>query len=209
MKFLKKYKSWLITIAVGIILGLVLSWVFRGKPAEPSVKIERDTIVMYDTIPSLLPKPKDSVLVKWVTVSLPIERPVYASHPPNDSLRIDTIVAELPITQKHYQEENYQAWVSGYMPNLDSIEVYQKTSTITETITITQQERMKHWGLGFTGGCNYKINDKEAEPYAGLEVSYRNTKWGASASSGYIHNSETKNGAPYVNIKFTYNVITF
>ena len=205
---MKKFKWHLIAIALGIVRGLLLSLLFRGKPVEPSVKVERDTIVKYDTIPNVAPKPKDSVLVKWVTVRLPIERP-YANHPPNDSIRIDTIEAEVPVTQKHYQSDTYQAWVSGYLPSLDSIEVYQKTSTITETITITQLERMKHWGLGVTGGCNYIINDKKAEPYAGLELSYRNRKWGASVSSGYIHNSETKNGAPYVRANLSYYIITF
>lgn len=203
----KKLRGALICVAIGIVLGLLISLLFRHKPAEPSVVIECDTVVRYDTIATSLPKPKDSVLVKWETVFLPVERPVYANHPPNDSNSIDTIVAEIPITQKHYQEETYQAWVSGFQPNLDSIEVYQKTNTITKTITITQFAEQKHWGLGFTGGCNYIINDKKAEPYAGLEVNYKNEKWSASLSSGYIH--EAKNGTPYMRVNLSYNIITF
>lgn len=208
MNFLKKYKTWLICTAIGIALGLLLAWAFRGKPVE-SVKIERDTIVQYDTIPSFAPVPKDSALVKWVTVRVPVDRPIYVSHPPNDSLRIDTIEAELPITQKHYKSEEYQAWVSGYMPNLDSIEVYQKTSTITETITITQTAKQKHWGIGVTGGCQYYQNIKQASPFAGLQLKYDNDKWGAGISGGYIHDSKSNQGTPYVSANLSYNIFSF
>lgn len=208
MNFLKKYKTWLICLAIGIALGLLLDWAFRGKPVE-SVKIERDTIVQYDTIPHYFPVPKDSALVKYITVKLPVERPIYVSHPPNDSLRIDTIEAEIPVTQKHYKSEEYQAWVSGYMPNLDSIEVYQKTSTITETITITQTAKQKHWGIGVTGGCQYYPNIKQASPFAGLQLKYDNDKWGAGISGGYIHDSKTNQGTPYVSANLSYNIFSF
>lgn len=208
MNFLKKYKTWLVCTAIGIALGLLLAWAFRGKPVE-SVKIERDTIVQYDTIPSFAPVPKDSALVKWVTVRVPVDRPIYVSHPPNDSLRIDTIEAEVPVTQKHYKSEEYQAWVSGYMPNLDSIEVYQKTSTITETITITQTAKQKHWGIGVTGGCQYYPNIKQASPFAGLQLKYDNDKWGAGISGGYIHDSKSNQGTPYVSANLSYNIFSF
>jgi len=204
----KKFKGHVIAVIIGIILGLIAAYFLRGKPTE-SVRIERDTVVQYDTIPSLLPKPKDSVLVKWATIKVPFERIVYVNHPPNDSVRIDTILAELPVTQKHYQEENFQAWVSGVMPNLDSIEVYQKTQLVTETITITQHGRQKHWGLGVAGGCNYLINDKKVDPYAGLKLNYNGNKWGASVLGGYMHDTETRTGAPYVNVELSYKIITF
>ena len=206
MNIIKKHKGVLICVSIGVILGLLLSLLFRHKPVE-SVRVERDTIVQYDTIPSINPKPKDSALVRFVTIRVPFDRPIYVSHPPNDSIRIDTIEAEIPITQKHYKEETYQAWVSGFQPNLDSIEVYQKTQTITETITITQLGEEKHWGLGFTGGTNYIINDKKLEPFAGLELNYKSGKWCASVSSGYAH--ESKNGAPFVRAKLSYYLITF
>lgn len=204
----KKFKGHVIAVIVGIILGLIAAYLLRGKPTD-SVRIERDTVVQYDTVSWSLPKAKDSVLVKWATIKVPFERIVYVNHPPNDSLRIDTIEAELPVTQKHYQTENYQAWVSGVYPNLDSIEVYQKTQTITETITITQYGRQKRWGLGFSGGCNYLINEKKADPYAGLELNYNGDKWGASVSGGYMHDTETRTGAPYVNATLSYKIITF
>lgn len=209
MNFIKKYRSWLICTAIGIAFGLLFSWCTRPKPAEPSVKVERDTIFQFDTIPQYLPAPKDSAFVKWVTVRVPVDRPIYVSHPPNDSVRIDTIEATIPVTQKHYKSESYQAWVSGYRPNLDSIEVYQKTSTITETITITQTAKQKHWGIGVTGGCQYYPNIKQASPFAGLQLKYDNDKWGAGISGGYIHDSKTNQGTPYVSANLSYNIFSF
>ena len=209
MNFIKKYKSWLISVAIGIVLGLLLSLAFRGRPAEPTVRVERDTVVQYDTIPHYLPSPKDSALVKFVTVKFPVERPIYVSHPPNDSVRIDTIEAEVPITQKHYESEEYQAWVSGFMPNLDSIEVYQKTSTITETITITQFAKQKHWGIGVTGGYEYYPNTSQSAPYAGLHLKYNNSRWGAGISGGYTHDTKNNEGSPYLKFEASYNIFAF
>lgn len=206
---IKKFKWHLIAIAVGVILGLLLSLLFKGKPAEPSVKVERDTIVQYDTIPHYLPSPKDSALVKFVTVKFPVERPIYVSHPPNDSVRIDTIEAEVPVTQKFYASNEYQAWVSGYLPSLDSIKVFQKTSTITETITITQFAKQKHWGLGVTGGYEYHPNINQSSPYAGLHLKYSNERWGAAVSGGYTHDTKKNEGSPYLKVEASYNILSF
>lgn len=173
----REFKSYLIAVVVGVLIGLFMSWCTRPKSAVPSVRVERDTVYRYDTVPEYLPKAKDSSLVRWMVVKVPFERPpqsgdtVYRPTIVTNTVR-DTIEVELPLTQKHYQSENYQAWVSGYRPNLDSIEVYQKTNTITETITITQKAKTKHWGIGFTGGYGYDFNSKTAGPYVGVGVSY-------------------------------------
>ena len=59
----------------------------------------------------------------------------YATHMRNeaasvvDSVKVpvylhDTTFVEVPITQKYYHEDSlYDAWVSGFLPQLDSIQV--------------------------------------------------------------------------------------
>ena len=200
----KKLKDALIGSIIGLIIGILAGlFLCKGKPVE-SVKVERDTIVKYDTIPSILPKPKDSVLVKWATIKVPFERIVYVNHPPNDSIRIDTIEAELPITQKHYQNDNYQAWVSGVMPNLDSIEVYHKTQLVTETITITKKEN-KHFFLGVAGGGEYY--NKKIIPFAEFGATFKKDKFGLGVAGGYHHINNT--GEPYVRLKLNYDILSF
>ena len=52
----------------------------------------------------------------------------------------DSTVIPLPIEQKYYRQDGqYEAWVSGVNPNLDKINVFNKTEykTITNTVTNT------------------------------------------------------------------------
>lgn len=197
-----KLKEKIIGALCGLIIGGVLALTcFRGVPVE-SVRFERDTVVQYDTVPAYFPIPKDSSFVKWMAVKVPSERVVYNSRPPNDSIRVDTVVAELPVTQKHYQSEGYQAWVSGVAPNLDSIEVYQKTQFITEKTTIKES---KHFFLGFAGGGEYF--NKNLVPFAEVGATFKTGKFSTGVAGGYHHYNNS--GEPYVRIKLSYDIISF
>lgn len=169
---MNEIKHSLIFLLVGLVLGCIIGF-FLGRNSvavgKPSVKVERDTVTIHDTVPDYHPVTKDSVLVKWMTVRVPMEGPRQSR---DTVYRTDTVEVELPVTQKHYLTENYQAWVSGYRPALDSIEVYQKERIVTETITVTQQAKKKHWGIGFNGGYGYDFNTKTAAPFFGVGISY-------------------------------------
>lgn len=73
--------------------------------------------------------------------------------------------------QKRYADSTYTAWVSGYKPSLDSIEVYRKTVVQRETITL--RKKTPRWGLGITGGYGYGTKNKGFEPFVGIGVYYR------------------------------------
>lgn len=83
----------------------------------------------------------------------------------------DTVVVTIQIEQKVYEDSLYTAWISGYEPSLDSIEIYNKTvyKTITNEKIITKNQKNKHWGVGFQVGTTY--NGKFA-PYLGIGLSY-------------------------------------
>lgn len=82
--------------------------------------------------------------------------PVYLTERVVDSVRIpvylhDTTYIEVPITQKYYHEDSlFDAWVSGFLPQLDSINVYQKTTTIEVTKYV--QQPPARWTFGVTAG---------------------------------------------------------
>jgi len=158
-------------LIAGLIVGGLIGF-FTGKSlyqTTDSVKIERDTVVVNDTIRYYLPTPKDSIRTKYITRWLPV-----VTH--DTTLQIvekrDTVEVQVPITSKHYGAPEYDAWVSGYEPSLDSIKVYQKTEYINTTTTITKATRNKPWGLGFSVGYGYDIRTKTASPYVGVGVSY-------------------------------------
>ena len=72
------------------------------------------------------------------------------------------MAVQVPITCKHYGGKNYDAYVSGFEPSLDSIFVYNETQIITETIT-----RMKppnKWELDIVGGLDYNTARQDFTP---------------------------------------------
>lgn len=156
-------------IVFGLLLGLSLGFVLSSPQScsQPRTEVVRDTVT--DTIPIYHPVPRDSVVVRYVTVKLPVKSDttsteIYA-HDSTQNIR-DSATVEIPVTQKHYADSAYEAWVSGYLPQLDSIKVYQ--NTVTEHIYVKQKP--KRWNVGITGG--YGITPKGFQPYLGFGVTY-------------------------------------
>jgi len=171
---MKDLKKNIIFLAAGIVLGCIVGGLtiksVYDKPVA-DVRVERDTVTVHDTIMQYTPKPVSVEKVRTEYRLLPVYR-TDTIHDHITQTVHDTALVEIPITSKHYKTENYQAWVSGYCPVLDSIEVYQKERIVTETVTVTKKARAKHWGIGFTGGYGYDFNSKTAAPYVGVGVSY-------------------------------------
>jgi hypothetical protein len=171
----------LVFFAIGALCGF-----FIGKGIyQPTydVKVDRDTVIVHDTVPDINPTPKDSATIRYVTRYLPIAKRDTSSRAADhfrDLTKMvehlaDTskmIAVEIPITSKHYQSKDYDAWVSGYEPSLDSIKVYQRTEYITETIEKTIKSKRKPWGIGFHVGYGYDFQSKTAAPFVGVGVSY-------------------------------------
>ena len=82
--------------------------------------------------------------------------------------RTDTVEVSLPFVQREYRDSNYNAWVSGYEPALDSIKVYPQTITIHERVVT--RERNRRWGV--YGGVGIGVSDR-ITPYVGVGVGYR------------------------------------
>lgn len=143
----------------------------------PEVMETKDTTeISRDTIPVFIdtPIPRDSTVLRYETITVPVNDTVYAIVA--DTLGIDHIAVEIPITQKMYQDSTYQAWVSGYDPALDSIRIFQPVTTITRTITNTEvRYKTKHWGLGIQAGMG--VTPTKIEPYIGIGVSYNIFSW--------------------------------
>lgn len=164
--------------AVLIIAGLVLTFLcgyLLGRPhgdLQPRTEVRVDTV--HDTVTIAEPVPRDSVVLQYVTVKLPVA--------PSDTLSAvnyaqnelenmrDSSTVVLPITQTHYTDSAYDAWVSGFHAKLDSIRLY--PPVITKTVTIYKPPN--RWSVGVTGG--YGITPKGLQPYIGIGVTYRLTK---------------------------------
>lgn len=106
----------------------------------------------------------------------------YAPQPPSkrDTV-LDTIYIEnnaenglkLPITQRYYSEKDrYDIWISGFNPNLDSVNIYNQTKFVTITNNNIKEVYPKTTALYFNLGTMY-IGDKFA-PKLGAGFKFKN-----------------------------------
>lgn len=186
----------LLVLAVGIIGS-------RCDKTE-QVKVERDTVVVYDTIHHHYPKPVDSAVVRYVTKVLPVVRYDTVHHVIGvDNMKNsasfrensvnfpqDSVAVEVPITSKHYGAPEYDAWVSGYEPSLDSIKVYQRTEYITERVTISKPPNK--WELDAMAGIDYNVTSQQYRPYAGGELMYKPNRLQVGIRGGIIKNDKAE-----------------
>jgi hypothetical protein len=180
-------------------------------------KVTRDTVCVRDTVFDYQPTPVDSAKIRYVTRFLPVvmrdtvSRVDHLIEANNMDHYADTskmIAVQVPITSKHYSSKDYDAWVSGFEPSLDSIKVYQKTQVITETITRTVKDN-KHFFLDAGAGCEYKFDSKTAVPFAEVGARMKFGRFGIGAYGGYSHDTKENKGLPYGKAKITYDIISF
>ena len=173
----------LLWFAVGGACGFFAAKGFYDRPIEE--KVERDTVTIHDTIPDINPTPKDSARIKYITRWLPSHHfadtskmfsrndVAFRENSANSasfSVR-DSVAVEVPISSKHYGSDQYDAWVSGFEPSLDSIKVYQRTEYITERITLSKPPNK--WELDAVAGFDYNTALDRYTPYALGELTYK------------------------------------
>ena len=147
-----------------VVLALMVGSFFFGratmKVEDVGTRIERDTIIVRDTVREYYPQEVVRTIVRTERVEVPIVR--------YDTIK-EVVEVEIPIEAKEYKSEEYYAIVEGYNPRLKSIEVYPRTAYINTTETIKERKR---WGVsvGVQGG--YGFTPKGWQPYAGVGVSF-------------------------------------
>lgn len=191
MKKKSKLTSVLVTVGVLFVGVISLAYIFlrHYKLPPPKMNEVTDTIHYRDTIPYYLPVPKDSTVLRFDTVSLPVsDRNTNSAENymlkntflggnyimPSDSCvknTPDSAKVVIPITQKVYEDSTYKVWVSGYNPKVDSIFVYNKTNVVNHYF----KSKEKRWGLGVQVG--YGIGKNSLQPYIGIGINYNIAKW--------------------------------
>ena len=174
----------------GFCLGAMLAnlcYHFRGV-----TKMTVNTMVVRDTVRGVMPTEKDSKVVGTVALPLvpsPLREGTNYAKLTDDGGKTgttettatggeevgkigsnDTVWATVPRTQKRYEDSTYTAWVSGYEPRLDSIEVYRRTVFMTKTETATSRKRLS---LGLTGGFGYGVITRKPDVWLGVGVTWR------------------------------------
>lgn len=180
------------------IMGIVCVLLTRCEEQDVGVTdvVQTDTIVKLDTICIAEPVATDSVVIRYLTRWLAVaEKPdtdvsgTVADKPDTDlsgtvAIGVDALVNDVvandmppdsvrvivPITQKTYETDEYKAWVSGYEPELDSINIYRRTETVTNTLYLDNNRR--RWGVmtGIGAGISHKGT---VTPMVGVMIGYK------------------------------------
>lgn len=150
-----KKLPWILVILLAV--ACVVAWFHPHEPLPAEIRTETkvNTVVKVDTL--LISAPMAPLLVFRLT----------------DTMRIgDTVVYR---EQAYYEDSLYQAWVSGYRPRLDSLQIFPRTvyRTVTNDIYHTIKVKDKRgWGLGLQVGYGYP-----GGLYVGVGVSYNLFQW--------------------------------
>ena len=149
-------------LVMALLIAMMIGFGVGMFVGHSSVDIEErcDTIVRTDTVHVEKPVAKDSVIVRTEKVYLkvpaePTQTEENYAQISTDSIR-DSVMVEVPIEQKVYEDSTYKAWVSGFKPSLDSINVYQRT----EVVTVTKFQKPKKWSLGIGAGASLGTDGK-------------------------------------------------
>lgn len=153
------YTLVVIAIAIAAFAG---GWLYRGTKTPPpgATPGGADTLIIRDTI-----RPKAEVIIRRKVDSIPYPVP-FAVH--------DTIY--LPREQIVASGEDFTAWISGFQPQLDSIEIYPPTMIITEPVEVPV---IKRWSVGVHAGLGIAATNTGIQPcpYVGVGVSYSLFSW--------------------------------
>lgn len=146
---------WILVVLLAI--ACVAAW-FRPHeplPAEIRTETKIQTVVKLDTV--LISAPM-AVFFRFTS----------------DTIHIgDTVVMR---EQAYYEDSLYRAWVSGYRPRLDSLQVFPRTvyQTVTNDVyhPVIVKPKKKRWGIGLQAGYGYPGGF-----YVGAGVSYDLWQW--------------------------------
>lgn len=150
---MKKYIPYII-IAV-LLVSLIVSLTNRKEVVIEKTTSDTVTIVKFDTVTVKIP-----TFIRETIIDT-----VYVEKDENGDYTI-------AISQRYYKSDDYEAWVSGYRPNLDSLNIFRKTITNTITNTVTREIYPKTTDLYVSTGISC-INN-QLSPNIGLNIKFRN-----------------------------------
>ena len=153
-----KRAFWIILSLLAVSIAINVWQCSRQPQAE--TRIERDTVWRDSVIRE--PAPAETIQTdRVVYIKVAVPQP----HTRPDTVH-DSIEVPVPIVQKRYEDSLYTAWVSGYEPALDSIDL--RLPTVTETVTKTIVKPSPLITFGIQAGAGVGIIRRQPDFYIGF-----------------------------------------
>ena len=159
-----------IYIVAAIIALLLLSYMIGRRDginkAARDQKTEVDTLLIRDTITQYKPILEERVVLQKVLV------------PVMDTLVIrDTMYVVMEREQVVWQDSLSKVYVSGVLPQIDSVKHYVSEKIITRELTNIVKKPCK-WGIGVQAGYGIQLGEQvKTAPYIGIGISYNLISW--------------------------------
>ena len=158
-----KKAFWILALLLAVSLAVNV-WLATREPTTETT-IERDTMwrdsIIYEPVPA---ETVNTGRVVYIKVPSP-STPSTGSGTVHDTIH-DSIDVPVPIIQKRYDDSLYTAWVSGFEPALDSINLH--LPTITETITKTIIKPAPLITFGIQAGAGWGVFNQKPDIYIGV-----------------------------------------
>lgn len=163
---IRRIGSW-VKILLVIAASLLFAYFIRRSPEPlgerpPEISIKADTVTIRDTIYVPAPQLTNTKTLGFAPVTLPIwipptEGKTENRRPQSDELATeideateteppDSATVSIPMEQRHYTGDDYDAWVSGWNPSLDSLRIYRQTQHVATTTEVIRWKK-RRWGL--------------------------------------------------------------
>ena len=156
-----------VVIAVIALALISVAFLLGRRSVKPEiVEIHRtDTMWMRDTVRETVLVPEVRYLTRVDTVLLKV---------PGDTVKVPVLV---PISRNVYEGEDYRAVVSGFRVSLDTLDIFRKTQTVTNTVVqrVEVPGKPKRWGIGVSAG--YALTPQGVKPYIGAGIQYNWVTW--------------------------------
>jgi hypothetical protein len=187
---MKNILTYIGILAVGVLVGILVSPKLTRKANDGHA--DTTTVIIYDTLKIREPQPtittpvkvvKFATVPKLLTITDTVKVPYYVH---------DTLI--IPIEQKIYQDTNYTAYVSGYNPKLDLIEIYNNIVTRTVTKTAPTPKHLLSLNASFMVAPSLYIP----------QIGVRYTSGGAYAEMGALYYN---NISPYLMVGYSITLL--
>jgi hypothetical protein len=155
-------------LATAAVTGGIVRRCTREQPGgKPAATSEIRRIIVHDTV--FVDRPVVRT-VRTIDTVIVAAKPAVVT---NTVLQTDTVYIKLPIEQKKYSGKDYEAWVSGSRPSLDSIRIFKTSDYTVSTIQPWSNQRKRKWGIGLQAGYGIRLAETpQLTPYIGVGVSY-------------------------------------
>ena len=152
-----------------ISFGFNVYYAVKDKDVEIKEKIT--TVTKIDTIMDTVLVVKKEKVIKVIRDTLVNVEFI------RDTVDTAKVVADIPIVQKEYSDDStYTAWVSGYRPSLDSINIYRKNIS-TNKETVIKKKDIHRFGICPVVYGGYNFGTKRLDYGIGIGVSYHVWEW--------------------------------